>query len=121
MPTSTKYPCFIDVNDMLVKSLAMENHAAHLQETFDILRNYRMELNPKKCTFGVSIEKFLGFMDNKNAIEANPDKIRAILEMRSLASVKEVQRLNGRIALNSFVSKSADKCLPFFTILCMSF
>ena len=52
-----------------------------LEETFGTLRSYNMKLNPSKCTFGVTTGKFLGFMVSQRGIEANPDKIRAILEM----------------------------------------
>ena len=52
-----------------------------LRETFDTLRSYNMKLNPGKCTFGVTVGKFLGFMVSQRGIEANPDKIRAIMEM----------------------------------------
>ena len=77
-----------------------------------------MRLNPKKCTFGVEAGKFLGFMISQRGIEINPENIRAILELPSPKSVKDIQRLTGRIAaLNRFISRSADKCLPFFKLL----
>ena len=77
-----------------------------------------MKLNPSKCAFGVSSRKFLCFMVSHKGIEANPDKIQAILDMKPLQNVKEVQSLTGRVAaLNMFVSKATDKCLPFFRIL----
>ena len=54
--------------------------------------------------------------------EANPDKIQAILDMAPPRNVKEVQSLNGKItALNRFVSRATDKCLPFFRMLKRSF
>ena len=81
-----------------------------------------MKLNPKKCAFGVSSRKFLGFMVSQRGIEANPDKIQAILDMKPPKNIKEVQSLTGRIvALNRFVSKATDKCLPFFEILRKAF
>ena len=107
---------------MLVKSLDEPDHIDHLQETFNILRSYHMKLNLEKCAFGLGSGKFLGFMVNQRGVEANPDKIKAILDMKSPSSTKELQRLNGRIAtLNMFVSKSANKCLPFFKILQRAF
>ena len=57
-----------------------------------------MKLNPAKCAFGVSAEKFLGFIVNNRGIEANPDKIKAVLDILPPSSIKEVQRLTGRIA-----------------------
>ena len=70
-----------------------------------------MKLNPTKGAFGVSAEKFLGFIVNNQVIEANPDKIKVELDMSLPSNIKEVQRLTGRIvALSRFVSKASDKC-----------
>ena len=81
-----------------------------------------MKLNPSKCSFGVSSGKFLGFMVSHRGIEANSDKIQAILDMKPPRNIKEVQSLIGRVtALNRFVSKAIDKCLPFFKVLKKAF
>jgi ribonuclease HI len=110
------------VDDMLVKSKEEDNHLDDLRETFNTLRKYQMKLNPSKCAFGVYSGKFLGFMVSQRDIEANPDKIKAILEMQPPKTTKEIQRLTGRIAaLNRFVSRSTDKCLPFFKTLKKAF
>jgi hypothetical protein len=110
------------VDEMLVKSLTSGNHVADLAEAFDTLRKYHMKLNPQKCAFGVDSGKFLGFMVSQRGIEANPDKVRAILEMPSPRTTKELQQLTGRLAaLNRFVSRSLDKFLPFFKVLKKAF
>ena len=110
------------VDDMLVKSRREEDHLEDLRETFDTLRSYNMKLNPGKCAFIVTAGKFLGFMVSQRGIEANPDKIQAIMEMAPPRNVKEVQSLNGKIVtLNRFVSRATDKCLPFFRTLKKSF
>ena len=81
-----------------------------------------MRLNPGKCVFGVASGKLLGFMVSQRGIEANPEKVRAIINMTSPRTVKEVQKLTGRIAaLNRFVSRATDKCLPFFKTLKQAF
>ena len=81
-----------------------------------------MKLNPSKCVFGVTTGKFLGFMVSQRGIEVNPDKIQAILEMKPSTNIKDVQSLNGKvIALNRFVSRATNKCLPFFRMLKKSF
>ena len=81
-----------------------------------------MKLNPAKCAFRVSVEKFLGFIVNNQGIEANPEKIKAVLDMPSPSGIKEVQRLIGRIAaLSRFVSRASDKCQPFFQVLKKAF
>ena len=106
------------MDDMLVKSRWEEDHLEDLRETFDTLRFYNMKLNPGKCTFGVTVEKFLGFMVSQRGIEANPDKIRAIMEMAPPRNVKEVQSLNGKIAvLNRFVSRATTSVYLSFACL----
>ena len=93
-----------------------------LREIFDTLHSYNMKLNPDKCAFGVMARKFLGFMVSQRGIEANPDKIHAIIKMAPPKNVKEVQSLNGKVAaLNRFVSRTTDMCLPFFRMLKKSF
>ena len=110
------------IDDMLVKSTMAKLHIAHLAEAFQILKEYNMKLNPAKCAFGVSAGKFLGFIVNNRGIEANPDKIKAMLDMPSPSSIKEVQHLTGRIAtLSCFVSRASDKCQPFFQVLKKAF
>ena len=106
------------VDDMLVKSRQITNHIRDLEEAFRILRKYQMKLNPLKCSFSLSSRKFLGFVINKRGIEANPEKIRALLNMLSPTREKEVQILNGQIAaLSRFVSKASNKSIPFFNVL----
>ena len=106
------------VDDMLVKSIREEEHIKDLQEAFGTLKKRRMKLNPTKCAFGVTSGKFLGFMVTQRGIEVNPEKIKAILDMKHPSNKKEVQQLTGRVAaLSRFISKSAERCLPFFKVL----
>ena len=78
------------IDDMLVKSQDEGKHLDNLQETFVTLRQYNMRLNPSKCAFGVSSRKFLGFMVSHRGIEANLNKIQAILSMEPPRNIKEV-------------------------------
>ena len=81
-----------------------------------------MKLNPSECAFGVTTEKFLGFTVSQRAIEVNPEKIQAIMELTPPKTVKEVQSLNNKVAaLNRFILRATGKCLPFFRILKKSF
>ncbi|XP_011102006.1 uncharacterized protein LOC105180037 [Sesamum indicum] len=106
------------VDDMLVKSKRLQDHLADLAQAFAIMRSYGMKLNPDKCTFGVGGGKFLGYMISERGIEANPEKIQAIMNLRSPTTIKEVQKLTGKItSLGRFISRSADRSLPFFKVL----
>ena len=74
-----------------------------------------MKVNPSKCVFEVTAGKFLDFMVSQRGIEVNPEKVRAVLELEPLRTMKAMQSLNGKVAaLNRFLSKATDKCLPFF-------
>ena len=103
---------------MVVKSKLAPNHIDDLGDVFQILRKYKLRLNATKCSFGVGSGKFLGYMVTHRGIEANPDQIRAIHSLQPPRNPKEVQKLIGMIAaLNRFISRSADRCRPFFLLL----
>jgi hypothetical protein len=103
------------VDDIIVKSMKQENHIADLHETFANFKQAGLKLNPEKCVFGVKKGKFLGCSVSKKGIEANPSKIEAILRMETPSTKKGAQRLAGRLAsLNRFISRSAERNLPFF-------
>ncbi|XP_071906224.1 uncharacterized protein [Coffea arabica] len=106
------------MDDILLKSRTTSTFLSDLREVFEVLRETRMMLNPKKCIFGVISEKFLGYLVSMRGIEANSDKVRAIQEMSPPRCIRDVQRLTGRLAaLNRFLSQLASKALPFFKIL----
>ena len=106
------------VDDMITKSVKEVNHVRDLEETFEILKHYVIKLNPKKCTLGVKFEKILRYMIDQLRIEAYFYKVQAVLKMKSLIPMEEVQKLTGCIAaLGIFMLRSIDKCLPFFKVL----
>ena len=93
-------------DDMLIKKKTTKENFADLKGTFETLQKYKMKPNFAKCTFGVSLGKFLSFIVSQWGIEANLEKMKAVLEMMSPKIVKEVQRLTSHVAaLNRFVSK----------------
>ncbi|XP_019159880.1 PREDICTED: uncharacterized protein LOC109156477 [Ipomoea nil] len=103
------------VDDMLVKSREETNHAEDLAGCFQVMLIYNLRLNPKKCAFAVQGGKFLGYMVTKRGIEPIPEKVQAIIDMQPPSTVKDLQRLTGRLAtLSRFLSKAADKAVPFF-------
>ena len=106
------------IDDMLVKSSRASDHVFQLQECFNFLNKFGMKLNPTKCTFGVPSGEFFGYLVTERVIEANPKHITALIDTIPPKSIREVQRITGKIAaLNRFVSRSTDKCLPFYKLL----
>jgi len=106
------------IDDMVVKSPSHHQHAEDLSAVFSALRQYNLRLNPDKCVFGVDRGKFLGFMLTQRGIMANPEKCKAIIEMRSPTTIKEVQRLIGRLtAISRFLPKLAEQTQPIIQLL----
>ena len=78
------------MDNMLVKSKKELAHLDDLKETFTTLKQYQIKLNPSKCAFRVVSGKFLRFMVSQKRIEANSEKTRAILNMTSPKTIKEI-------------------------------
>nr|XP_043637982.1 uncharacterized protein LOC122608983 [Erigeron canadensis] len=106
------------VDDMVIKSRTEEDMLWDIQETLETLRSIGMKLNPKKCHFGMKEGQFLGHIITKQGIRPDSKKVKEIKSMKSPRTLKEVQSLNGKLAaLHRFLSKSADRSLPFFKTL----
>ena len=78
------------VDDMIMKSKDREEHIPAFQKFFERIQFYKLQLNPKKCTFGVTSGKLLGFMVSQRGIEVDLDKIKAIVEMKPPRIEKEI-------------------------------
>nr|AAP53711.1 retrotransposon protein, putative, Ty3-gypsy subclass [Oryza sativa Japonica Group] len=106
------------VDDVVVKTKQKDDLITDLEETFASIRAFRMKLNPEKCVFGVPSGKLLGFMVSHRGIQANPEKVNAILNMKPPSSQKDVQKLTGCMAaLSRFVSRLGERGMPFFKLL----
>jgi hypothetical protein len=106
------------VDDIVVKTHESRTFIEDLEETFANLRKVNIKLNPAKCAFGVPSGKLLGFLVSHHGIEANPDKVKAIKEIRPPCNLKEMQCLAGCMAaLVRFIARSGEKALPFFKLM----
>src|SRR3954467_13789647 len=77
-----------------------------------------MKLNPTKCTFGVPAGKLLGYIVSERGIEANPEKIKAIMILQKPTSIKGVQRITGCLAaLSRFISRLRETAIPLYRLL----
>ncbi|GJV84456.1 reverse transcriptase domain-containing protein [Tanacetum coccineum] len=106
------------VDDLVIKIRMEDEIVKDMEETFQTLREINMKLNPKKCTFGIEEGMFLGYKVSTRRLKVCPDKVDDVLSLPSPKCLKDVQRLNGKLAsLNLFLAKSAEKSLPFFKTL----
>ena len=108
----------IYMDDMVVKSKVVSEHLGDLGDILEVLRKYKLRLNASKCSFGMGLGKFLGCMVTHRRIEVNPDQIKAFNNLQSPRNPKKVQKLTEMAAaLNRFISRSADRCRPFFLLI----
>src|SRR4051812_8275074 len=106
------------VDDIVIKTYNATTLLDDLHETFAALNKYRIKLNPKKCAFGVSAGKLLGYMVSARGIEANPEKVQAIARMQEPTDIRGVQQLTERLAaLSCFISRLGERTLPFYQLL----
>ncbi|GKV49755.1 hypothetical protein SLEP1_g56488 [Rubroshorea leprosula] len=88
----------------------LKNARATYQKLVQIIFKLQIDRNIKV--------KFLGYVVSKKGIEVNPEKVEAVQQMEPPRTVKDVQRLTGRVAaLHRFIARSAERCLPFFKAL----
>ena len=106
------------MDDIVVKTNDKATLVQDLEETFANLRKINLKLNPEKYVLDVPSGKLLGFFVSHRGIEAHQDKIKAIKQIKAPKRIKDLHRLtSGVAAMSRFISKSAERALPFFKIL----
>lgn len=79
------------------------------------IESAQYEIKPDQILVRCSIGEFLGYIVTYWGIDGNLKQINALIEMASQKNKREVQTLTGRVAaVSCFISRSSDKCLPFY-------
>lgn len=102
------------VNDTLLQSMKRSTHLLKLGLILDKMEKFKLRLNPKKCAFGVTSGKLLGYIVSAKGIEVDPEKFKAIMEMPPPKNVSQMRTLQGRLqSIRRFISQLANKAQPF--------
>ena len=103
------------VDDMIIKSRGRAHHLAALERFFERIGQFRLRLNPRKCTFEVTSRKLSGHIVSERGIEVDLENIRAILDMPAPSIEKEIRGFLGRLQyISCFIAKLTDICEPIF-------
>ncbi|GJR77404.1 reverse transcriptase domain-containing protein [Tanacetum coccineum] len=106
------------MDDLVIKCRTKADVMPDIEEAFKTLREINMKVNPKICTFGIEKGMFLGYKVNTQGIKVCPDKVQAVLSLPFPKFLKDVLKLNGKLAsLNHFLAKLAERSVPFFKTL----
>ncbi|XP_025421207.1 uncharacterized protein LOC112691264 [Sipha flava] len=89
--------CYSCIDDICVSPVSEEEHIKHLQIIFERLREYSLVVNPKKCVFGQSEVKFLGYMISREGTRPLPDRVTDILSYKRSSSAKGLRQFLGMI------------------------
>src|SRR3989442_1253439 len=106
------------IDDMVIMTNTPEEHVAALDRLMESIIKYNLRMNPNKCEFGVSSGKLLGFVVGPKGIEIDPDKIKAIQDIKPPETEKQVRSFIGKIQyISRFISKLSITCEPIFRLL----
>ncbi|KAL4135064.1 hypothetical protein QTP88_006725 [Uroleucon formosanum] len=110
--------CFSYIDDILVASVSEEEHIKHLRIIFERLSEYSLVLNPKKCVFGQSEVRFLGYMISKEGIRPLPDRVTDILSFKRPSSAKGLRQFLGMLNFyRRFIPRASDAQSPLSDLL----
>ena len=100
--------CLVD--DFLVHGRSQEEHDCRLVAVLRRLQEVGLTLNEKKCAFSQPSVKFLGQIVDQLGVRSDPDKVSAILNLRTPTCVGDIRRFLGMInQLGKFSRHLADK------------
>ena len=102
------------MDDTLAKSKKRDKHLQDLEVILNHMEHFQLRLNPKKCSFGVTSGKLLGFIISAKGIEVDPEKVQAIMDMPPPRNISQMRSLQGRLqSIRRFISQLADRSQPF--------
>ena len=108
----------IYIDDMIVKSKTREEHPIALEKFMQRVDKYDMRLNPKKCVFGVTSRKMLGYIVSQRGIEVDSNKAKAICEMPTPKTEKEIRGFLEKLQfISRFIAKLTEICKSIFKFL----
>ena len=109
--------CLVYLDDIVIYSTTVTEHAQHLQLVFDRLRAAGLRLKASKCQFGLSQIKLLGFIVTDKGIATDPAKVEVIQNLPPPSSVKAVRTFLGMTYYRQFVPNYAQVAEPLTHLL----
>ena len=87
--------CLNQRDDILVGGRDVKEHDATLEEVFRRAKQYNITFNPDKCQFRTPVIDFFGHRFTKDGLQADPEKVKAIVKMGRPRSKEEVRSFLG--------------------------
>lgn len=104
---------FIYLDDLIICTSTFEKHIEVLEEVMKRLRDAGLTLNREKCVFCRPELRYLGYCVNSSGLLVDPQKVEAILKIRSPTCVKEVRQIVGLVSwYRRFIPSFSTLCDP---------
>ena len=99
--------------DILVRGSNEEEHYQRLKSVLDKAKQMNLKLNKDKCQIEKTEIKYIGHILSKDGLKADPDKIKAVLDMPAPTDKKGLERFNGMIQyLAQFIPNLSEISAP---------
>jgi hypothetical protein len=106
------------IDNKVIKSVGFKEHMANLRISLERMKKYGLRMNPKKCAFGVSVGRFLGFVVHQHEIQIDTKKVESIQMVEEPTCKRDMQKLLGKINyLRRFISNLAGKVETFLPLV----
>ena len=105
--------CLVYLDDIIVLGRTFEDHLKHLSQVFQRLREAKLKLKVKKCSFCRETVQFLGHVVSSQGVTADPAKIQKVVDWPVPTNKCEVQQFLGLVSYyRRFIRNCAEMAKP---------
>ena len=106
------------IDDIIIFSKTWQEHLKHIRYVLERLRQAGLTANRKKCQFGKTTIKYLGYIVGPNGVEIDRDKLAPILDYPEPKTVKQVRRFLGTVGwYRRFIESFSEIAEPLNKLL----